>query len=171
MPLNVTPGSASADSYAALTFADTYHLNMGNTTWTGTDALKENALRRATAWVDGRYRAKWPGYRGNGRSQALGWPRYDVIDWEAQTVPFTSIPIEVQKATAEAALRELVSPGSLTPDYVATDRVTQESVGSISVTYADIGGADAMRPMLIAVDEILAPLIGASGATTLLARA
>ena len=171
MALDTTIGGAASDSYATLVYADAYHAAMGGTTWTGTDALKEAALRRATAWLDGRYKADWPGYRVNGRSQALDWPRSSVTDNEGLAVEYTAIPTEVQKATAEAALRELVTPGSLSPDYVAADQVKAESVGSISVTYTGIAGAAGSRPVLTVVSEILAPLIGAQGSTTWLHRA
>lgn len=171
MALDTTIGGASSDSYVTLVYADAYHAAMGGTTWTGVDALKEAALRRATAWMDGRYGPEWPGYRTNGRSQALDWPRYGVTDQEGWGVLSDAIPTEVQKATAEAALRELVTPGSLSPDYVAADQVKAESVGSISVTYTGIAGAAGSRPVLTVVAEILAPLIGSAGATTFLARA
>ena len=36
--------------------ADAYHTAYGNTGWTGTEAAKEIALRRATQYIDSRYR-------------------------------------------------------------------------------------------------------------------
>ncbi len=71
------------------------------------------------------------------------------------------IPEEVERATYEAALRELVAPGSLSPDFLASEVVTKEKVGPIEVTYAE-AAADAQlpnRPVVPAIDEILAPLL------------
>lgn len=39
---------------------------------------------------------------------------------ECNAIPATEVPIEIIHATYEAALRELASPGSLSPDFVAT---------------------------------------------------
>ncbi len=83
MALTVETGSGASDSDALITlaYADAYHSALGNSTWTGTDALKEAAIRRATAYVSESY--NWDGVRSNGRNQALEWPRTGVIDQEA----------------------------------------------------------------------------------------
>ena len=109
MTLTTTPGATNADSYASLAQALAYHAAIGNAAWAAsTDALREPALRRATIWVDNSYRARWKGQRGvNGRSQALDWPRYGVLDSDGWYVDSATIPLEVTNATNEAALREL----------------------------------------------------------------
>ncbi|MCJ8032889.1 hypothetical protein MU462_14385, partial [Staphylococcus aureus] len=47
------------------------------------------------------------------------------------------------------------------PDYVASEAVTKEKVGPIEVTYADASAAGQVpnRPVVPAIDEILAPLL------------
>lgn len=124
---------------------------MGNPTWTGDEALKEGATRRATAFLSNSYR--WQGYKRQGRPQALAWPRVDVVDCEGWGVAFDAVPIEIQKATAEIALRELVSPGSMNPDFLATEQVKREKVGQLDVEYLN---ANALP--LIAQD-IIGPLL------------
>ena len=149
MTLTTTPGATNADSYASLAQALAYHAAIGNATWAAsTDALREPALRRATIWVDNSYRARWKGQRGvNGRSQALDWPRYGVLDSDGWYVDSATIPLEVTNATNEAALRELVAPGSLMPDYVAATAVKTASAGPVSVTYMDTSGAGSITPI------------------------
>ena len=161
MTLTVTPGSATADSYASLVAALAYHAAKGNAAWaTATDANREPALRRATAWVDMAYRGRWSGYRVYGRVQALDWPRSGVVDLEGYTVDYLTIPPEVVNATCEAALRELASVGSLTPDYIASQQVKSAAAGPVSVTFKDGSGSASIAPILMVVDGLLARLLG-----------
>lgn len=164
MTLTTTPGSATADSYASLAAALAYHAGatgMGNAAWAAsTDPLREPALRRATIWVDSTYRSRWPGYRTNGRTQALDWPRVGVTDTEGYAVDSATIPAEIVNATCEAALRELVTPGSLAPDYVASDAVQTATAGQVSVTFRGASGVGSVVPILTVVDGILARLLG-----------
>ena len=157
-------GLANADSYVSVAEADAYATAYGNTTWAGATAPeKEAALRRATRYVDGRYAGRWPGYKLNGRTQALAWPRKSVLDSYGGTVASNEVPREIVSATIEVALREQVDPGALAPDFIPGQRVVSESVGNISVTYADEGGGSTLRPTVIVVDEILWPLLLAGG--------
>lgn len=172
MPLIATPAASDADAYATLAEADAYHAAIGNATWTGTDAAKEAAIRRATQWLDGRYRGSFPGLPVRGRLQALEWPRSDVSDINEFAVPSDAIPREIVAATAEAALRELVTPNSLTPDYVAASAVTREKVGPLEVQYSETGGSASVRPIVTVIDEILSGLFRvSSGGNVHLVRA
>lgn len=173
MALNTTPGSATADSYATLADALAYHAAIGNAAWsasTVTDTQREAALRRATAWLDGRY--DWPGYRVNGRLQALDWPRHEAYDTEDEIIDYTTIPDEVVNATCEAALRELASPGSLSPDVTPGTMKVLTEVKGIRWTQLRGGASESdMAPTLLTVDRILSHIIGGGGRQTRLARA
>ena len=119
-------------------------------------SVVESALRRATLYIDGRYAARWPGRRVKGRAQALAWPRAGVIDRGGHHVPLYAVPGEVVRATAEAALRELAKPGSLTPDTVPGKTVRRITAGPVEVEYGE-GGS--LRPVVTIIEEILAPLL------------
>ncbi|MEM8628424.1 MAG: DnaT-like ssDNA-binding protein [Pseudomonadota bacterium] len=164
MALTITPGGADDDSFAALAAADQYAVSVGYTAWTdGADNLKENALRRGTAWIDGMYGRRWPGVRTNGRDQALGWPRYGAKDQDGFEISSSVIPREVERATIEAAFRELSVPDSLTPDYVRATQVKREKVGPIEREYhgdGSTGDVTDLLPVLTIVEHILKPLIG-----------
>lgn len=164
MTLTTTPGATTADSYASLAEALAYHAAKGNAAWAAsTDAMREPALRRATTWLDATYRSRWPGVRVNGRTQALDWPRSGVTDGDGWTVDYLTIPAEVNSATCEAALRELASPGSLSPDFVGAEQVKTATAGPVSVTYKDGSGVGDALPVLTVADGLLARLLGAMG--------
>lgn len=160
-----------AENYGEVADADTYHSDRGNTAWTGSEAVKTAALVRASQYVDGRYRwrlksGRWQsmfrGSKAGGRAQALEWPRTGATDYEGNEIPDNEVPVEVEHATYEAALRELVTPGSLSPDYTASAQVTQETVGPVTVKYAESKETDNStpnRPVVPAIDEIIAPVV------------
>lgn len=171
--VEVGAGAIDAESYLSVSDANAYHTKNGNSTWTGSDAVKEAALRRATRYLDGRYRSRFLGYRTFAFAQALEWPREAVLmNWLPGSADYAYwrgysagvgiilanniIPQMLKDATAEAALRELVSPGYLTPDQTPSKRKLSQTIGPISTTYAN----DPMtRPVVTIIDEILAPLL------------
>ncbi len=159
-------GMTNADAFISVAYADTYHAAMGNTTWTGAEPLKEGAIRRATAFLSNSY--EWQGYKRQGRPQALAWPRVDVVDCEGWGVDFASIPVEIQKATAEVALRELVSPGSMNPDFTQSEMVKREKIGQIEVEYLNSStNADAQRPVLLVVRDMIGCLLKAGAGNSI----
>ena len=124
-------GLPTAETYVSVADADAYHAAMGNAGWAGADAVKEPALRRAAQYIDTFYR-----FRGNRLTdvaappvdaQALQWPRDIVSTWPIR---------ELVAATCELALRALA--GTLFADQSGGD-VVSETVGPISVTYAETG--------------------------------
>lgn len=157
--------------YGTLEDADSYHQARGNAAWAaGSEDARTCALIRATDYIDGRCRVllasgRWasmfPGVRTAGRGQPNEWPRTGAADYDGDPIQPDEIPDEVERATYEAALRELVAPGSLSPDYVASEAVTKEKVGPIEVTYAEatVGGQPPNRPAVPVIDEVLAPLL------------
>lgn len=158
-------------NYGAVVDADSYHTARGNAAWAGDDTAKTAALVRATDYIDGRYRwrlksGRWqsmfPGERTAGRSQPLEWPRTGATDYEGNEIADDEVPVEVEHATYEAALRELVTPGILSPDYTPSAQVTKEKVGPVEVQYAEAKSGDNAtpnRPVIPAIDEIIAPVV------------
>lgn len=146
MALIVEDGTvvAGAESYISVADANTYHTDRGNTAWTGSDAVKEAALRKATEYMVQVYRLRWKGYRVSG-TQALDWPRsmverddYAFTTLNGQTViggdyyyPNDDVPIEVARSCAELALKSLST--TLSPDIGR--RTIREKVDVIEVEY------------------------------------
>lgn len=148
-------GSASSESYASTSDVDTYQSNRGVTLWaTLSTAEKEQALRRATTYMEQVYRLRWKGWRYT-RDQALSWPRESVerLDYGLGDYYETdAVPVEVVNACCEMAFKAAF--GDLSPDI---GRVTKrEKVDVIEVEYE---GGRAPFVRYRAIDNILAPLL------------
>lgn len=151
-------GSASSESYASVADVDVYQSNRGVTLWaTLSTAEKEQALRRATTYMEQVYRLRWKGLRTS-IPQALSWPRYlaervDVGYYAPAGYYETNVvPSEVVAACCELAFKAAF--GDLSPDI---GRVTKrEKVDVIEVEY-ESGRAPFVR--FRAVDNLLAPLL------------
>lgn len=182
MTLVTTAGSASADSYATLAAADAYFAARGVTTWTGADAVKEAALRKATTYLDNAYRTRWVGLTVT-VTQALAWPRtdgnrdpwtrsiqYPLVDINGFQIPIDTVPAQIVTATIEAALLALGGT-ALEPTLARGGAIKQEMVGPISVTYMD--GASP-QDRYLAIEGILRGLVtstpGASSGNVRLVR-
>lgn len=151
-------GLGDADAFVSRADCDAYHTAHGNSAWDGTNDDKDAAIRRATVWVSQHF--NWKGQPVQGRNQALAWPRYWASDRYGWPVDTTSVPQEVIDATCEAALRELTTPGTLTPDVTLTARVRSERVGPIATEYAVLpASADAERPVVTLISDILRGLL------------
>lgn len=163
MTLVVEDGSGDplAESYNSLEEIATYAAAHGLTFVVGSpEDAAEAAARRATTYIDGIYRNRFPGTRTNGRGQALQWPRTDAEDVDGEEIEDDEVPAEIKAAHCEVAIRELASPGSLSPDYVAATQVAREKVGPIEVEYREAYGGESVRPCVQIVEDILAGLLG-----------
>lgn len=157
---------AGAESYVTAAEATTYHSNRGNTAWTGTDAVKEAALRKAVAYLDGHYFSRWKGTLVKPLEQSLQWPRYNVNIGSDQTEgsyrgeTFGSflapdvIPQKVKDAQCELALRAL--SGTLAADLERGGKISSVTVGPISQTFSDSAPASTTYPL---VDKLLIQFI------------
>lgn len=155
MALIVTAGAADAESYCSVADASSYHTARGNAGWTGTDAVKEAALRRATDHMTQTYAERWKGERASS-TQALDWPRYSVVV-DGYELDSDAVPVAIQRACAELALRALTEP--LAPDL---DRqVTEETVDVITTKY-EPGARESKK--WTAAENLMRPyLMGANG--------
>lgn len=162
MSLLVEDGSGvdGAESYSSIAEIVAYALDRGLSFADSPLEPAEAAARRATAWLDGTYLPRFNGTRTNGRSQGLQWPRSDATDAGGEDVADDEVPVEIKRAHAEIAIRELAAPGSLSPDYVASAQALRKKVGPIEIEYREAYGADSVRTCVQVVDDILAPLLG-----------
>lgn len=145
----IIPG---ANSYVSAADATTYHTARGNTAWTGTDAVKEAALLKAAAYLDGHYRNRWKGRKVEPTIQDLEWPRYDVCVSEAGPFFLDSdvIPQRVKDAQCELALIALSA--DLAPAVSAG--VRREKVDVLETEY--FAGAPAGTTVYTVVNNLLA---------------
>lgn len=119
------------------------------------------AMIRGAAALDRLYGGKLEGKKVGGRGQSLLFPRENMTDASGEEIADNEVPKEWKTAFYELSWREYSEPGSLSPDYVQTQRTVSETLGPLSVTYSssDRGSEDA-QPVLTQIDGILASLIG-----------
>lgn len=156
-------GLANAESYVSVSDAAAYAAARGLTFPASPTDKAEQALRRATAWLDGRYRSRFPGQRKNGRDQALEWPRVYACDRDGNEIASDEVPVEIVNATIEAAVREMAAPSSLSPDVTPGKVKKRAKVDTIEVEYAvGTGTAYDQRPVVSVIDGILSGLLGSA---------
>ena len=176
MTLIVEDGSCvpGAESYVAVNDCQTYATNRALAFDTTSLPAAEAALRRATAYVDTKYRLRFPGYRTLRRAQPLEWPRAEAFYYQPDTatrtpffidprafypydlIPMNAIPIEITKAVCEGAIRELAEPGVLRPDLERGGGLYSVKAGSVNVTY---GGSATPNTAFQAIEAALSPLL------------
>jgi hypothetical protein len=155
-------GLTNADSMISLAYADTYHSDLGNSDWTGSDADKESAIRRACAYL--RDALDWVGFPVGQREQSMPFPRDGLCDRHGYSVASTSVPAEIQRATAELALRELTTPGYLQPDVTPAQAVKREKVGPFETEF-DISqnSPKDSRPVMLIVNDLIRDFVRSAG--------
>lgn len=146
-------GLANANSYVSVADADAYFADRGITAWTGSSTVKEQALIRATDFIETVYGRR---FRGSvvTDTQALSFPRYITGEDE--------IPSDLKKATCEYALRALSASLLPDPSSDATGLPLMGKttiVGPIETTVRYSGTVPALTKNYPAADMLLAGLV------------
>lgn len=165
MVLAVTPGGANDDALLTLAAFKAYADARGMDYSGSIDTEVEQAIRRATTWVEGlggptaRLATRWPGIRAD-PDQRRVWPRSGAAYIDGTGIASDIIPAPVEEAVAEAAFYDLINPGVLHSKITPGDAIKSASAGPAKVEYFGPGD-DAMnlRPMLTAVTDLLAGLL------------
>lgn len=148
MALIVEDGSGltTAESYASVAAATTYLTERGReAAWIAlAEAVQEEHLRNGTEYLDTEFSRVWRGTKNNS-VQALPWPRTGVHDDDGYLLANDVLPVDLVRATIEAALRDATVTGGLQPDIEQVGRVKKESieVGSLAISTEWVdGGSD-----------------------------
>lgn len=154
MALIVETGAivTGAESYVSAADCTTYHSNRGNTAWTGTDAVKEAALLKAAAYLDGHYCKRFKGEKYQPLDQNMQWPRIGVVI-DGFVLDVDVIPQRLKDAQCELALIALTA--DLAPSVSAG--IKREKVDVLETEY--FAGAPAGTTVYTAVDNLLADLL------------
>lgn len=166
MVLTVTPGGASDDALVDLADFQAYCSARGYDLDSYSDADQEQAIRRATVWVEGvggpttDLPSRWPGKKASAAQRRL-WPRSGAKDVDGLAIDDDTIPAPIEDAVCEAAFYDLGNPGVLHSQITPSEVVKQEKVGPISTTYQDgsTGTAADYRPMLTVVNDLLSAIL------------
>jgi len=150
-------GVADANAFASVAYVNAYFVDRGITSWTGSDALKQSYIIRATDYIVTRFGRRFKGEELYPDTQALPFPRTG--DPAVEGMPDTLL-----KATAEYANRARVAP--LAPDPVVSDTgrtVTgsRRKVGPIETEtqYAAEGSSIMLLKPYPAADMLMLPLL------------
>jgi hypothetical protein len=160
MTLIVTPGAANANSYATLAEATDY---IGALTfsenWPAEAADQEKVLRQAAMVME---TLAYQGTRtGPEVTQALAFPRIELLDRDGWIIASDAIPVPVKRAQIQLALAlasedRTVDAGGLAPETL--------EVGSIDL------GRLVQRTVPAYVLQLLAPYLENSGNTVSMVR-
>ncbi|GAA4169132.1 DnaT-like ssDNA-binding protein [Shinella granuli] len=107
--------------------------------WTGTNDAKTAALRRGQDAIASMYNSRW------------------IVEFDDEDAPE-----QVQFAIIEAARRELVKPGSMSPDLKRGGKIKAVGAGSARVEFAD--GAPAETTFSI-IDGLLSGFVTSKSST------
>ena len=149
-------GISGANSYLAVADADTYHTDRGNSAWTGTDAVKQAALIKATAYLDAHY--TWSTGVKYDDDNGLAWPRSGAIDKHGYSIDGDVIPQAVLDATAELAL--IVIGG--TELAAALERPLKKVKAGAVETEWEPASEASVAPQYPLIDGMLAGLVSSS---------
>ena len=161
-------GKVDAEAYISVADATTYHAAYGNpASWVAASTGdKENALRVAAQYLDGKYVLRWLGTRTN-EDQALDWPRAGAVDPDEWTIEDDDIPTALEQANAIAALK-VIDGDTLLPDVTSAGTVSSESktLGPLSKSTTYLGGKSNYTTYSL-VDAVLKPLLRRSSQVSL----
>lgn len=155
---------ADANSYVTYDYVLSYHALRGNSAWAaGSELNQQYAIIRATQAVDSIYKGKWKGAPTEYGTQELEWPRQNV-DVNGTELDDDLIPTALKKAVCEAALRELASANSMTPDLDRGGEIKRVKADTVEVEYMD--GANSTTTFT-AIDGLLADLVTGTSASSI----
>lgn len=183
-------GLAAANAYADVAYVDAYLADRGgqaNDQWSGLNAAeKEDALVRATDYIESRFSGRFVGIRKT-QAQGLSWPRTYAYDADGFALASDEVPDAVKQATAEYAHR--ASRINLLPDplrpYEQTaegSSVTAQATGPIKrkrskagpveseTEYGDVPPSSGLAnsiPAYPAADAMLRRVVHLTGSRTL----
>lgn len=160
-------GKADANAYIAVADVDAYFTLRGITAWTGSNTVKEQAIVRATDYIETRWGPRFLGIpEFPDTPQALSFPRLYIFDRSGLQIE--GVPDKLKKATAEYALRALTA--TLMPDPEVADSGAmvignRQKIGPIEteVTYAASMGVRTLKAYP-AADKLLYELVTSGGA-------
>lgn len=150
-----------ADFYGTASGYKAYWLARGNNQAAVDNADAEIALLIASEFIDRSFRSQWQGLKVGQREQLRDWPRSGVVDRDGNPVLSEVVPLEVESATYEAALRQITTPGIFFKDYTPGKYTRVSISGALSVDYAT-GNAYSFQTQMPAIGLILEPLLGCS---------
>ena len=123
--------------------ADAYATSRGRTAWTGDNATKTAALRRGQDYIAGLYNGRWTYEEPSGSI------------WVDREWTDTDAPTAVKYAIVEAAIREVTTPFSLSPDVTPGREKVLTEVKGIKWQAMGNGSSKSFMPIVMSIDLML----------------
>ena len=139
-----------------------YHFERGRDVDDYENDQVQGKLLVATEWLDASFREDFQGLKVAPTTQEREWPRTGVVDYYGYAVSSLTVPMQVERATYEAALRELQSADSLSADSKPKPYKSVSVEGAISVVYGS-QDADMLTLQIPIIKQILSSLIYETG--------
>ena len=140
-----------------------YHIARGRDVATIDEDAIAPARLVASEWLDGAFRAQFPGLKVGLRAQVREWPRQGANDIYGYAIASDVPPVEIDNATYEATYREIKTPGSLVKDWTPSKYKRASVDGAVSVDFAMFNSASDIQTQFLAIGQILAPILTAVG--------
>lgn len=138
-----------------------YHEARGRSTAAWEDDEIEAQLLVASEWIDNTFRDQFYGLRVS-MTQEREWPRTGVVDYYGNSVSSVAVPVQVERATYEAALRLLTDPDVLSRDVAPQPYKSVSIDGALSVDFAGQAAASLVTYMPI-IGQTLSFLLDTRG--------
>lgn len=167
MPIDVTPGSASAVAFGSVAEADAYFAARGITTWTGSETVKEQDLVKGCDYLVRRYAGEWAAERTS-QSQSLPFPAVGLYDLDGYPIASDIVPEAIKKANFEAA-HQIMKGVDLEPVLTDGDNAVRKRVKAGPVEKeTEYQNASEARAIVTAIDGLLKGFIRPSNTVQLL---
>lgn len=127
-------GLAAATSLVDVATADTFWLDRGDVTWTGTAAVKQAALIKASDYIRNNAMFRWRGQKST-YAQSMPFPRTGCTERFGQAVPSNVVPWQVAQSTCYLARAALTA--ELMPDLAHGGMVKSEKIDVLETSYAE----------------------------------
>lgn len=149
--------------YGTVAAFRTYHTARNRDVSSYLDAAVESAKLIASEWIDARYRMSFDGRKVGMRDQVREWPRVGALDANGYVIAAALVPTEVENATYEATLKQLITVGSLSQDWTPTKYKRASVDGAVSVDFTSFSTVREVQTRFAVIDEILSPILTGRG--------
>ena len=154
--IDTTPRYGTVDGFRS------YHTSRARDVSDYTDATVYAQLLNATEWIDATFRNDFQGWKLEPFTQEREWPRTGVVDYYGYAVLGTSVPVQIERATYEAALRMLQNASAFNP-VVTGNKYKRVSIdGALSIEYAN-QTIESMREQVPIIGQVLSALLESRG--------
>lgn len=149
---------ADADSYGTDDGFRSYHTSRSRDVSAYDNDQIAGARLVASEWLDNSFRDQFQGLKVAPSTQEREWPRTSVVDYYGYAVSSLTVPVQVERATYEAAYRELQTAGALSTDARAEPYTQVRIEGAIAVTYGN-QDAESLKLQMPIIGQILSFLL------------